>query len=573
MKRIGMGIVGAGFVGPHHIDAVRRLGYVDVVAVAGSSQASAEKKAEALGARKAYGSYEALLDDPDVQVVHNATPNYLHYPVNAAAIAKGKHVISDKPLAMTAAEAKKLLDQATKAGIVHAVTFNYRGNPLVQQARTAIARGDIGRPHVSRRPVPAGLAAQGHRLLVAARAGQGRRVVGARRHRLALVRSRAAHQRPAHHARARRHHDRHPEAQEAEGLARGVRRRRRRPEASRTSTSRSRTSRRCCCGSTTARRAASRSGRSAPGTRTISQLEICGSKRVAAMAPGAPERALDRPSRQGRTRCCRRIRRCSTPRRRATRICRAGTRRRGRTPSANVMRDIYGFIAAGKKPSDPHPPAFATFEDGYRANCIVEAILESARNGQRVDEGPRIRRRERYDNQTVRTEVHEGGRPDGGAPGTDAARGARSGSGPRDRGVGGVREGAGRELHPAVGGAASDRDRRAARGDARSGREHARPAQAVRQGPRARASSAALDANGIGISEVGYFDNMLHHDPAIREEEARLHAARVRRGGAARRRRGLRVRRPQPAAQHGPEPASTSSSSSCRCSRKPRRAG
>ena len=147
MKRIGMGIVGAGFVGPHHVDAVRRLGYVDVVAVAGSSQASAEKKAEALGARKAYGSYEALLDDPDVQVVHNATPNYLHYPVNAAAIAKGKHVVSDKPLAMTAAEGKKLLDQATKAGIVHAVTFNYRGNPLVQQARHAIARGDIGKPH------------------------------------------------------------------------------------------------------------------------------------------------------------------------------------------------------------------------------------------------------------------------------------------------------------------------------------------------------------------------------------------------------------------------------------------
>ena len=147
MKRIGMGIVGAGFVGPHHIDAVRRLGFVDVVAIAGSSDASAQAKADALGVPKAYGSYEALLDDPAVQVVHNATPNYLHYPVNAAAIAKGKHVVSDKPLAMTAAEAKKLLDQATKAGIVHAVTFNYRGNPLVQQARHAIARGDIGKPH------------------------------------------------------------------------------------------------------------------------------------------------------------------------------------------------------------------------------------------------------------------------------------------------------------------------------------------------------------------------------------------------------------------------------------------
>src|SRR6476646_7561211 len=108
VKRIGMGIVGAGFVGPHHVDAVRRLGYVDVLAIAGSSDASARKKADTLGIERAYGSYQALLDDPDIQVVHNATPNYLHYPVNAAAIAKGTHVVSAKPLAMTAAEAKTL---------------------------------------------------------------------------------------------------------------------------------------------------------------------------------------------------------------------------------------------------------------------------------------------------------------------------------------------------------------------------------------------------------------------------------------------------------------------------------
>src|SRR5437773_5811288 len=146
-KRIGMGIVGAGFVGPHHVDAVRRLGFVDVVAIAGSNEASARSKAAALHVDKAYGSYQALLDDPAVEVVHNATPNYLHATITSAAIAKGKHVVSDKPLAMTAADAKRLVDQATKAGIVHAVTFNYRGNPLVQQARHAIARGDIGRPH------------------------------------------------------------------------------------------------------------------------------------------------------------------------------------------------------------------------------------------------------------------------------------------------------------------------------------------------------------------------------------------------------------------------------------------
>jgi predicted dehydrogenase len=142
-----MGLVGAGFVGPHHVDAVRRLGYVDIVAVAGSNEASGRQKAELVGARRGYGSYQALIDDPEVQVVHNATPNHLHYEVTSAALARGKHVVSDKPLAMTAAQSKKLVEEARRAAVVTAVTFNYRGNPLVQHARTAIARGDVGSPH------------------------------------------------------------------------------------------------------------------------------------------------------------------------------------------------------------------------------------------------------------------------------------------------------------------------------------------------------------------------------------------------------------------------------------------
>src|SRR5215813_3579522 len=108
MNRVGMGLVGAGFVGPHHVDAVRRLGFVDVVAVAGSNEESGRRKAEQLGARRGYGNYEALIEDPEVQVVHVATPNHLHYPVISAALARGKHVISDKPLAATAAQASEL---------------------------------------------------------------------------------------------------------------------------------------------------------------------------------------------------------------------------------------------------------------------------------------------------------------------------------------------------------------------------------------------------------------------------------------------------------------------------------
>src|SRR5262245_10428783 len=147
MSRIGMGLVGPGFVGAHHIDAVRRLGYVDVVGVAASSEASARRKADVLGVPKAYGSYEALIADPDVHVVHNTTPNHLHGPVVLAALAHQKHVVSDKPLAMSRAEAKRLWMAATSAGVVHAVTFNYRGNPLVQQAREMVALGDVGAVH------------------------------------------------------------------------------------------------------------------------------------------------------------------------------------------------------------------------------------------------------------------------------------------------------------------------------------------------------------------------------------------------------------------------------------------
>ena len=147
MTRIGMGLVGPGFVGVHHIDAVRRLGFVDVVAIAASSEASARRKADALHVPKAYGSYEALAADPDVHVVHNTTPNHLHVPVVQAAISNHKDVISDKPLATTAADAKRLLKAAEQAGVVHAVTFNYRGNPLVQQARSMVASGEIGPVH------------------------------------------------------------------------------------------------------------------------------------------------------------------------------------------------------------------------------------------------------------------------------------------------------------------------------------------------------------------------------------------------------------------------------------------
>jgi len=142
-----MGLVGPGFVGQHHIDAVRRLGFVDVVAIAGSDERRTRAKADALGVPKAYGSFEALAADPEVQVVHNTAPNFLHGPIIRAALAHGKHIVSEKPLASSAEEAHALWAAARDAGVVHAVTFNYRGSAMVQQARAMIAAGDLGPAH------------------------------------------------------------------------------------------------------------------------------------------------------------------------------------------------------------------------------------------------------------------------------------------------------------------------------------------------------------------------------------------------------------------------------------------
>ena len=142
-----MGLVGPGFVGAHHVDAVRRLGFVDVVAICDVTREAAEAKAEALGVPKAYGAVEALAADPDIHIVHVTTPNAQHGHGVRAALAAGKHVLCEKPLAMSSDEAWSLWQAARAAGVVHAVMFNYRGNPMVQEARAMVASGELGPVH------------------------------------------------------------------------------------------------------------------------------------------------------------------------------------------------------------------------------------------------------------------------------------------------------------------------------------------------------------------------------------------------------------------------------------------
>ena len=144
MRRLRTGIIGGGFIGAQHVEAVRRLGYVDVAAIAGSSLDSARAGAKALQIERAYGSYAELLADPDIDVIHTCTPNMLHYQINRAALASGKHVISEKPLAMNARETASLVELADKSGRLAAVNFNHRGYPMVQQARAMVSAGQLG---------------------------------------------------------------------------------------------------------------------------------------------------------------------------------------------------------------------------------------------------------------------------------------------------------------------------------------------------------------------------------------------------------------------------------------------
>ncbi len=139
-----MGLIGPGFIATQHIEAVRRLGDVEVVAIAGSSRDSAQRRAAEWHIDRAYGDYRELIADPAIDVVHNTTPNHLHLEVSLAALQARKHVISDKPLSDSAEHSRALWEAARRARVAHVVTFNYRGNPLVQEARAMVSRGELG---------------------------------------------------------------------------------------------------------------------------------------------------------------------------------------------------------------------------------------------------------------------------------------------------------------------------------------------------------------------------------------------------------------------------------------------
>ena len=146
MRRIadvGAAVIGTGFIGTVHVEQLRRVG-VRVRGVLGSTPERGEARAHALGVERAYPSLEALLDDPTVDVVHVTSPNHLHVPQARQIIEAGRHVVCEKPLAMSARDSAALVELAAARGVVNAVNFNIRFYPLHQHVRELIAAGDLG---------------------------------------------------------------------------------------------------------------------------------------------------------------------------------------------------------------------------------------------------------------------------------------------------------------------------------------------------------------------------------------------------------------------------------------------
>ena len=142
-QKFKVGVIGVGFIGPAHMESVRRLGF-EVVALSDHGQARADESCKAQMVPKGYGDWQDLVADPEIDVVHIASPNFQHYEQAKAALLAGKHVICEKPLTINAQQSAELMRLAKEKGLVNAVNFNLRFYPLVQEAKTLLSDGRMG---------------------------------------------------------------------------------------------------------------------------------------------------------------------------------------------------------------------------------------------------------------------------------------------------------------------------------------------------------------------------------------------------------------------------------------------
>ena len=144
MKPIRTAIIGTGFMGRAHLEAVRRTESVEAVAIAGRSVEAAQRIGAGFSIPTISTDYNDILRDPAIDAVHICTPNAQYFPMAKAALQAGKHVICEKPLATTVEEGRELVALALHQGTRNCVCHNLRYYPMVQQMRSLCAAGELG---------------------------------------------------------------------------------------------------------------------------------------------------------------------------------------------------------------------------------------------------------------------------------------------------------------------------------------------------------------------------------------------------------------------------------------------
>jgi predicted dehydrogenase len=140
-------VIGLGFMGRTHIQSLRRLG-VEVHGVAGITEDEAKKTAQELSVSKWYKDFDEAIEDKETRVVHLCTPNNLHFQQAKKVLEAGKHVLCEKPLAMTSDESRHLAALAKETSLMTAVNYNLRYYPICQEVRARIAAGELGTPYL-----------------------------------------------------------------------------------------------------------------------------------------------------------------------------------------------------------------------------------------------------------------------------------------------------------------------------------------------------------------------------------------------------------------------------------------
>ena len=144
MKTLKAGVIGVGYIGPAHVEALRRVGGVEVAAICDVNAVRANEYAKQQGISKVYLDYQKMLEDEQIDVIHNCAPNHMHFEMNKQILRAGKHIVSEKPLAISCSESAELVKMAQRSGVVNAVNFNYRYYPLVQQAAVMVRQKALG---------------------------------------------------------------------------------------------------------------------------------------------------------------------------------------------------------------------------------------------------------------------------------------------------------------------------------------------------------------------------------------------------------------------------------------------